>query len=407
MLKKIKFDYILALTVLALIIFGIVMMASIGVPKSIDLTKPSGVAFPICGANGVDCYFLLKRHIVRLVFFAVPAFLLAFFFPFKLWRKLGVPFFFVNFLLLCMVLLLGNSFTTFATSWFVIFGTSVQPAEFAKLALIFYLALWMERKGRDIEDFHKGFIAFCFLTGVVVLPIILQPDLGGTMIFSMIAVSMYYFAGARLKHLGIGFLSMLIALMVIVPFNDYIGHRVKAYLNPSPATCEVITDTGVRRDYCWQTEQANIAIATGGFWGKGLTQGIQKSYWLPQASDDFIFAASSEELGFIRISFVVIAFFIIAYRGSLIAKNANDRFAKFTALGITVWITGQAFINIAVNTGLMPVTGVTLPFISYGGSSMVSTAIGIGVLLNISANHTSNYEKNSTNGRGKRRSRYA
>lgn len=407
MIKKIKFDYILALTILGLVLFGVVMMASIGVPKSIDLTKPAGVTFPICGANGVDCYYLLKKHLVRILFFAIPAFLFGFYFPFKNWRKLGIPFFFVSFLLLCLVLIIGNSFTTFATSWFTLFGTSIQPTEIAKLALIFYLALWMERKGRDIEDFHKGFIAFCFLSGVIILPIILQPDLGSTMIFTLISVSMYYLAGARLKHIGVGILATFMALLIIVPFNDYLKYRVRAYLDPSPENCEVTTEGGTTRDYCWQTEQANIAIATGGFWGKGLTQGVQKSYWLPQASDDFIFAASSEELGFLRITIIVIGFFIIAYRGTLIAKNAKDRFSTFTAMGITVWLSGQAFVNIGVNTGLLPVTGVTLPFISYGGSSMVSTALAAGILLNISANQVNNYEKSSSNRRGQRRSRYA
>jgi cell division protein FtsW len=118
--------------------------------------------------------------------------------------------------------------------------------------------------------------------------------------------------------------------------------------------------------------------------GKGLTKGVQKSYWLPQAADDFIFAASSEELGFFRITFVVLAFGVIAYRGFLIARYAPDRFGMFTAVGVTLWITGQAFINIAVNTGVLPITVITLPFISYGGSSLVATLMGAGVLLNIS-----------------------
>lgn len=382
-------------------------MASIGVPKSIDLTKPAGVTFPICGANGVDCYFLLKKHIGRILFAAVPAFLFGLFFPFKYWRRLGIPFFFASFVFLCLVLIVGKSFTTFATSWFTVFNTSIQPTEIAKLALIFYLALWMERKGRAIEDFHKGFVSFCILSGVIILPIILQPDLGSTMIFTLISVSMYYLAGARLKHIATGVVAAMIALAVIVPFNDYLKYRFKAYMNPTQANCEVTSESGAARDYCWQTEQANIAIATGGLFGKGLTQGVQKSYWLPQASDDFIFAASSEELGFIRVSLVVVAFFIIAYRGTIIARSAKDRFSMFTAMGITVWISGQAFVNIGVNTGLLPVTGVTLPFISYGGSSMVATALAAGILLNISANHTNNYEKNTTDRRRKRRTRYS
>lgn len=380
------------------------MMASIGVPKSIDLTRPAGEVFPICGANGVDCYFLLKKHITR-VLVGIAALIFGYKFPFNYWRKIGIPFFFGMFVLLFLVLIIGKSFTTFATSWLTVFNTSIQPTELAKLALIFYLGLWMERKGRDIEDFHKGFVSFCILSGVIILPIILQPDLGSTMIFTLISVSMYYLAGAKFKHIATGVVATMVALAVIVPFNDYLKYRVKAYLSPTSDNCQV-ESSGSARDYCWQTEQANIAVASGGFIGKGLTQGVQKSYWLPQASDDFIFAASSEELGFVRISLVVLAFFIIGYRGSLIAKNAPDRFSMFTALGITVWLAGQAFVNIGVNIGLLPVTGVTLPFISYGGSSMVATCLAAGVLLNISTT-TPRINESTSNRRRKRRSRYA
>lgn len=122
------------------------------------------------------------------------------------------------------------------------------------------------------------------------------------------------------------------------------------------------------------------------FFGKGLTQGVQKSYWLPQASDDFIFAASSEELGFIRIILVVIAYFVIGWRGYAVAKGAKSSFESYLAVGITTWIVAQAYINIGVNTALMPVTGITLPFVSYGGSSLVASLVGIGILLKISEN---------------------
>jgi cell division protein FtsW len=158
-------------------------------------------------------------------------------------------------------------------------------------------------------------------------------------------------------------------------------------------------------DYCWQSQQANIAVGSGGFFGKGLTQGVQKSYWLPQASDDFIFAASAEELGFIRIIFVIIAYFVIALRGFQIASRAETNFETSLAVGITTWITVQAFINMAVNTAIAPVTGITLPFISYGGSSLVASLIGIAILLNISQ-RTTHYAHSPNRGRN-RRTRYS
>ena len=175
-----------------------------------------------------------------------------------------------------------------------------------------------------------------------------------------------------------------------------------AYLNPTIENCQPEPQgEEIRRNYCWQTEQAQIAVGSGGFFGKGLTQGIQKSYWLPQATDDFIFAASAEELGFLRIAFILAAYIVIGYRGFMIANFAPDRFTALTVTGITVWLIMQAFINIGVNIGLLPVTGITLPFVSYGGTSMIATLAGVGVLLQISKT-TTPYYANSIQRRGDR-----
>ena len=194
--------------------------------------------------------------------------------------------------------------------------------------------------------------------------------------------------------------------MLVVPNISYLKHRFTAFLNPTVENCQPTTKEGeARKNYCWQTEQAKIAVGSGGVFGKGLTQGIQKSYWLPQATDDFIFAATAEELGFLRILFIIIAYVIIAYRGFMIANTAPDRFAMLIAAGITAWFTAQAFINIGVNIGIMPVTGITLPFISYGGTSMLATLAGVGVLLQISQTTTHSYA-NSFHRRRDRGSRF-
>jgi cell division protein FtsW len=163
-------------------------------------------------------------------------------------------------------------------------------------------------------------------------------------------------------------------------------------------------DDCVNDSACWQTRQANIAIGSGGFWGKGLTQGIQKQFYLPQAVDDFVFAASAEELGFARMAIIVLLYFTVAYRGFQIARHAPNKFSMLMAGGISTWIFIQSFVNIGVNTGLFPITGITLPFMSYGGSSMVMTLFGIGILLNISRS-TTHYEYTSDRRRDGR-SRY-
>lgn len=361
------------LLVLGLLIFGLVMITSIGVPKSIQLSAPD-ILYPNCSSGDVDCYLLFKNHLVRMIV-GLIALLLVSRIPYKFWRRTSVFWYGAAILLLIVVLVMGSQYTTFAKSWLVLFNTSLQPTEFAKLALIFYLAHWMERKNTDIGTFQYGFLPFCIVSGFLLIPIVLQPDLGSTLVISGVAVAMYFVAGAKVRHLALGAFFALLITIILVSNVGRVNERFMAFMNQ---------DANCREDYCWQTEQAKIAVGTGGFWGKGLTQGIQKSYWLPQASDDFIFAASAEELGFWRIFLVIIVYMLIAIRGYTIAYNSPDKFAMLSAVGITSWITIQAFMNIAINIGLMPVTGLTLPFISYGGSSLLATLIGVGVLLQIS-----------------------
>lgn len=382
---------VLLLTVFVLLVFSIIMITSIGVPKSISLTRPDGILFPSCGEEGVDCFFLLRRHVIRIGL----ALIMFFFFykvPVRFWRKVAVPLFMLIILALFAVLIVGSTSNTTARAWLIFASTSFQPAEAAKLILIFYLATWMEKKGRDITDFRNGFLSFCAVTGMIVFPVLLQPDFGSTLVFASIATSIYFIAGARTRHIALGLLVVFLLGLLVVPNVKYLKHRFSAFLNSSIENCQPEVNEGeLRRNYCWQTEQAKIAVGSGGVFGKGLTQGIQKSYWLPQATDDFIFAASAEELGFLRIVFIVLAYGLIAYRGLLIANYAPDRFTMLVATGITMWITVQAFVNLAVNIGLFPVTGITLPFISYGGTSMLATLGGIGVLLQISKTTTPYY----------------
>ena len=390
MRRALKFDTVLALTVLFLLIVGLIMITSIGVPKSISLSAP-GVLYPNCSDAGVDCYLLFKKHLYRLAI-ALVVFFIAFKIPTKFWKKTSLFFYVATVILLFSLLVVGSSFGTIATNWLVIFNTSLQPSEFARLAIIFYLAYWFSTKKKSVESFQDGFLPFCFISGLLVLPIILQNDFGSTLVIACIAGAIYFVAGARLKHIAFGILVAMIFITIVIASVSHVKERVLGFTKISEECLE---------DYCWQSQQANIAVGSGGFWGKGLTQGIQKSYWLPQASDDFIFAASAEELGFIRIIFLVFAYFLIAIRGFYIANRAQGNFEMYVAVGITSWICLQAFINIAVNTALMPVTGITLPFVSYGGSSLVANMAAIGILLNISQN-TSHYANTPDRGRHRR-----
>ncbi len=389
-LRSGRVDMVLLLTVCVLLVFSMIMITSIGVPKSISLTKPSGDFFPSCGEEGVDCFFLLRRHVYRIALGLIGLYL-AYRIPVRFLKKLAVVLFVGSVVALFALLIFGSTSNTFARAWFVLASTSVQPVEVIKLVIIFYLARWMESKGREVEDFKKGFISFCTVVGMIVVPALLQPDFGSALVFAVIATSIYFVSGARIKHIALGVASVFLVLLILIPNVHYLRYRFVSFINPTVENCQPATKEGeTRRNYCWQTEQAKIAVGSGGFFGKGLTQGIQKSYWLPQATDDFIFAASAEELGFVRIAIILGCFFIIGYRGFLIAYRTHDKFEMLVAVGITMWLTSQAYINIAVNTGLFPVTGITLPFVSYGGTSMVATLAGVGILLQISRD-TSSY----------------
>jgi cell division protein FtsW len=374
---KPKFDTLIGVTVLFLLIFGLIMITSIGVPKSIALSAPD-VAYPDCSSEGVDCYLLFKNHLFRL-FVGLIAFYIAYRLPIKFWKRVASVFFFGTIIVLLLVLIMGQSHGTIATNWLTIANTSLQPSEFAKLALVFYLAKWFTSHADSVEDLAEGFVPFCIISGAVALPIVLENDFGTVIVLALTAGVIYLLAGARLKHLVLGiFIAMMFSILVVATVS-HVRERFQGFSKINEECIE---------DYCWQSQQANIAVGSGGFFGKGLTQGVQKSYWLPQASDDFIFAASAEELGFIRIVFIILAYLVIAVRGYTIAGKAESPFEMFVAAGITTWIVSQAFVNIAVNIAIMPVTGITLPFVSYGGSSLMACLIGIGILLNISKNTT-------------------
>ncbi|MBU2523577.1 putative lipid II flippase FtsW [Patescibacteria group bacterium] len=400
MRKFLKVDHILLGTILLILLFGIVMITSIGVPKSLQLSS-GNMLYPNCSSAGVDCYLLLKNHLMR-VGVGLAALFVVMKMDYRIWRKVSLLLFIFSFVLLVMLFFVGDKNNTFATSWINVplpFLNSIQPSEIAKLALVVYLASWLEQKKEQIKSFQYGFVAFCVISLIIMFPIIAQPDLGSAMVIGAIAVSIYFAAGAKVQHLLIGSLIAILASGVFISQKTYLKNRVNAFLHQ---------DTECVEDYCWQSEQAKIAVGSGGFFGRGLTQGIQKSYWLPQASDDFIFAASAEELGFVRIILLVFAYMVIGYRGFFIANHAPNRFAALLAVGITTWVVVQAFVNIGVNISLLPITGITLPLVSYGGSSLVTTLIGLGILLNISQNstgyaHSSNWRRNRGARRTKRR----
>lgn len=400
--RRKKYDQWLLAAVLGIVAVGIIMVTSVGVPKSIDISMKIAdvdIVYPDCDVEGIDCYLILKNHVTR-VLIGLVAMLFMWKINYKWWKKLAPIFYITGVGLLVFVLATGSANNTFARSWInfenIPIINSLQPSEVMKFGLIMMLSYYFGEKMsiQQLQKWEKGFLHFAVIAGAAVGLILLQPDFGSGLVLVSIAAVMYWLSGANWRHFAVGAAIFVVFSSVAISVSDNNSTRFKAFFNP---------DAECHEGDCWQTRQANIAIGSGGVWGKGLTQGIQKSYWLPQAVDDFIFAASAEELGFFRSVFVVLLYTVIAWRGFQISHHAPNKFAMLLAAGVSTWISAQAFLNIMVNTALFPITGITLPFMSYGGSSMVTTLAAVGVLLNISQYTKANAYRLHRGGNGRSR----
>ena len=274
-------------------------------------------------------------------------------------------------LLLLIVLLIFVSKRFGSQRWF--FGGSVQPSELAKLAVVIYIADWLSSKGEQIRDVTYGLIPFAILIGVVTGLIMLQPDFSTAVLIATTAFAMFFVAGAELKQLAFSLLVGGLALGILILQAPYRLQRMTVFLDPARDP----DDAG------YQIIQTLRALVRGGVWGQGLGNSQQKDV-LPAAHTDAIFAVLGEELGLIGALMVIGLFALLAYRGFRIAQAAPDTFGMLLATGITAWLVFQALINIAVVTSTIPFTGIPLPFISFGGSSLVTSMAGVGMLLNIS-----------------------
>ncbi|MBI5422169.1 cell division protein FtsW [Candidatus Peregrinibacteria bacterium] len=377
-MRKGSFDIPLAVVFFALMFFGVVMISSVSVYQSYQITNAMAIKGLISEPNNS---FYLWRHMWRALI-SIPACILMIYFPLNAWKKMALPLFVLAIALLLSLFLpgVGANYGT-STSWISIsFLPSLQPAEFVKLALIFYLAVWMEKRQELVQSFQYGFIPFTILLSLVVVLLALQPDFGSVLVISTIATLMFFAAGGNIFHIFAGGLMAAVMAYPIIMSKPYIRNRFMVFFDPSIDPLNI----------SFQIKQALIAIGSGGMFGVGFGKSIQKFGYLPEVQGDTIFAAASEELGFVRIVILLAAFFFIAYRGYSIANRAPNRFAMLVAVGITSWFVFQAIINIGVNTSLLPLTGLTLPFISYGGSSLIANMMAAGILLNISRYAESN-----------------
>jgi cell division protein FtsW len=381
-----------------LVLFGLAMIASVSVFESYQITQrlvEQGLR-----EETSNSFYLLRSFLHVLVGFGVMGFTMIV--PYRLWEKLAMPLFFVTLILLIAVFLPGiSSDYGTANSWLRLGPFSLQPSEFLKLTLIFYLALWLQKRETLISTWRDGFIPFAILLSLSTVLVALQPDLGSFLVLTSIAVTMFFIAGGNIYHVILGGgMAAIIGLPIILQ-KQYVKNRFRAFLSPD--------DPSISETIGFQIKQALIAIGSGGFFGLGYGKSIQKFGYLPEVQSDTVFAAMGEELGFMRLMIILGMYAIFVYRGFRIAVEAPDRFGFLVAAGITTWIAAQTLLNMAVNLALFPLTGITMPFISYGGSSLVSIMLATGILLNISmhSKETINQERKTRNARKTRRRRAA
>jgi cell division protein FtsW len=292
---------------------------------------------------------------------------------YRTWRRFSVPMMAGALLLLILVLFVGQ--TTFGSVRFL-FGASVQPSELCKLIIIIYAADWLSSKGERLRVVTYGLIPFAILIGVVAGLIVLQPDFSTAILIVITAMAMFFIAGADLLQLGIGLTVGGATFGFLISRSEYARERLMEFIAS-------LFGGGAILDY--HVHQNLAALGAGGIFGVGLGNGDFKlGHLLPSAHNDSIFAVLGEELGLIGCLVVVGLFVALAYRGFQIALEASDDFGTVLASGLTCWLIFQALINVAVTTNTLPFTGIPLPFISYGGSSLAVSLTGVGLLLSIS-----------------------
>jgi len=355
-MKSLRPDYGLFMLVIVLVLFGLVMVYSSSAIIAFEYYGESHKLFTkqlMAATIGLGLMFLLMRIDYRRLFYIDDVLL--------------------GFALILTALTLVPGLTSNGR-WLNFGPFNFQPTEFLKLTLIFYMAASLVRKEERLSRFSEGVLPYLVVLGVASVLAILQPDFGMALLFAAIVFFMLFIGGARITHLLTPALLGLPLLYASILISPYRLERVVSFLNPQKYS----SDGG------YQIMQSLAAIGSGGLFGKGLGESGQKLFYLPAAYNDFIFSVTAEELGLLGAFFIVWLFVLLGVKGLKIALNAPDRFSKLLAAGCTFSLCSQAVINLGVSVGLLPVTGLTLPFMSFGGSSLIVSLAMTGVLLNIS-----------------------
>ena len=363
MAKKLYPDKWLFAATVGLALFGVVMVYSASAVMALR-------------DNGSQYHYVIKQGIWTCIGFI--AMLAAMQFDYNRLRDRRIVYGLLGLTVVLLVLVFAFSPTNGAQRWIKLQGFRIQPSELSKLSLAIFLAYFLEKKVGEEQSFWRTFFPAALVTGILALLIVAEPDLGTAMMLLVIFGVLIYTAGARLLHLGVMALPALMGVLGLLIFVPFRMRRMIMFLDPWADP----------QGSGFQVVQSLIAIGSGGPNGLGFAQGKQKMLFLPFAHSDFIFAVVGEELGLLGTMTVLLVFGLFLWRGLRASLLAPDRFAMLLSLGIVTGIVVQALFNISVVLSLVPTKGIPLPFISYGGSSLVPTLAAVGILLNISQHAT-------------------
>ena len=328
----------------------------------------------VAGQKHHDSWYYLKRQLVWLALGLALLHIVSRV-DYIWWKRLAPPLLALLIVLLVVVLIpsIGVA-ANGARRWLRLGSISIQPAEMAKLISVIYLAAYLAKKEDRLQHFSTGLLPALLIIGVISGLVLMEPDLGTIVVIGLVAAGMLFLGGARVPHLLSLVPVALVGVVALIWLSPYRWQRLIAFFYPERDP----TGTG------FQINQSFLAFGSGGLFGVGLGESKQKLFFLPEAHTDFVLALVGEELGFIGAGIIVLSFSLFVIRGFQISTRARIPFGRYLGIGITTLIGIQALINAGVVTGLLPTKGLTLPFVSYGGSSLVISLTGVGILLNIS-----------------------
>lgn len=350
----------LLLITLILLVFGLVILSSAGI---VEGQKKFG-----------SSYYYLTKQVLYGVF---PGLLLFFLFSrinYRFWKKASLLILFASLLLMILVFIpdIGIGLKG-ANRWVSLWGVSFQPSEILKLSMVIYFAAWFDSRDERIKNWSYSAAPFFIVISFIGLLLAMQPDVGTLAVVVVIALGIYFAAGSSLKHIFAVVAIFIIAVAGLILIEPYRLNRIKTFLDPS------VDPRGIS----YQLNQSLIAIGSGGFFGNGYNESTQKWGFLPEVVNDSIFAVVVEELGLVGAMVLIGLFIFLCYILISIAKIMSDKFGRLLVVGMSAWIVGQAFINIAAVSGLVPLTGIPLPFVSHGGTAIMALMAGLGIVSNI------------------------